>query len=86
MAAIKRAGEDYVQPLPDFKMLPPLPPVRSVDPDKYVGACRGDRGRVTRSPERLRTAVSGKRGISCANVRDAGGPCALHAGRGVRTY
>jgi hypothetical protein len=48
MAAIKRAGEDYVQPLPDFKMLPPLPPVRSVDPDKYVGACRGDRGRESK--------------------------------------
>jgi hypothetical protein len=37
MSTAKRAGEDYVYPLPEFKLLPALPPVRTVDPDKYMG-------------------------------------------------
>jgi len=37
MTSTKRAGEDYVYPLPAFRALPPLPPVRTVDPDKYMG-------------------------------------------------
>ncbi len=37
MAATRRAGEGYVYPLPEFQSLPPLPPVRTVDADKYMG-------------------------------------------------
>lgn len=34
----KRVGEEWVQPLPDFaSSVPPLPPVRAINPDAYVG-------------------------------------------------
>jgi hypothetical protein len=41
LSTTKRVGEDYVTPLPDYaKVVPPLPPVRSIDPNSYVGACK----------------------------------------------
>jgi hypothetical protein len=37
--ATKRVGEEFVPPLPDYATaLPPLPPVKLVDPAEYVGS------------------------------------------------
>jgi len=34
----KRVGEDYVPPVADYAgAVPPLPPVRTINPDSYVG-------------------------------------------------
>jgi hypothetical protein len=33
----KRVGEDYVAPLPEHSTIPALPPVRTINPDAYVG-------------------------------------------------
>lgn len=36
--AIKRMGEEWIHPLPEYAdKIPPLPPVHTIAPDQYIG-------------------------------------------------